>query len=218
MEPIRILVIDDHQMVREGIKSSLSNAGNIEIVDEAQNGQEAIDKLKEQTVDLVLIDISMDVMDGIEATKIITKQHPEVKVLALTMHDEESNIINMLQAGALGYILKTTGMKELMEAINTVSKGETYFTKEVSGTLMKQFMKKKVETSKSENKSVEELTKREIEILKLIADEFTNQEIAEKLFISQRTVDTHRRNLIQKLNVKNTAGLVRFAFRNNITS
>jgi len=213
------MVVDDHKMIRDGIKSSLSDVEGLEIVNEASDGAEAIDKLTAEQVDVVLMDISMSGMGGIEATKKITETFAEVKVLALTMHDEESHIMNMLQAGALGYILKSTGMTELVEAVKTVANGESFFSQKVSATLLGQFVKNKAATKKEDDKtdaSLAQLTKREHEILKLIAEEFTNQEIADKLFISQRTVDTHRRNLIQKLNAKNTAGLVRYAFRNGL--
>ncbi len=213
------MVVDDHKMIRDGIKSSLSDVAGLEIINEASDGNEALEKLAAEPVDVVLMDISMSGMGGIEATKKITEAFAEVKVLALTMHDEESHIMNMLQAGALGYILKSTGMTELVEAVRTVANGESYFSKKVSATLLGQFVKNKAVAKKENDKtdaSLSELTKRELEILKLIAEEYTNQEIAEKLFISQRTVDTHRRNLIQKLNAKNTAGLVRYAFRNGL--
>jgi DNA-binding NarL/FixJ family response regulator len=132
------------------------------------------------------------------------------------MHDEVSHIANMLEAGARGYILKSTGMNELIEAIKTVAAGENYFSKEVSNTLMNSFMSRKGRSTTKDRICLEDLTKRETEILKLIAEEHTNQEIADILFISPRTVDTHRRNLILKLNAKNTAGLVRFAIKHNL--
>ena len=155
-------------------------------------------------------------LDGIDATKYITEHFPEVKVLALTMHTDESHITRMLQVGAMGYILKNTGKKELTEAIKTVASGESYFAKEASEVIMRRLMKNK-SLQKGKFANVE-LTKREKEVLKLIAEENTNHEIADKLFISPRTVDTHRRNLLQKLKVKNTAGLVKYAIQNEVVN
>jgi DNA-binding NarL/FixJ family response regulator len=217
---IKVILADDHQMIRDGIKSLLEDEA-IKIVGEANNGEKVLELLQEKTADLVIMDINMPEMDGIEATKQIVKKHSGVKVLALSMFDDESYIVNMLEVGAAGYILKNTGQEELVKAITAVADGENYFSDKVSSKLLNQFIKNKGQpTSGSSNKNrdapVEHLTKREKEVLKLIAEENTNKEIAEKLFISPRTVDTHRRNLLQKLNVKNTAGLVRYAMKHDI--
>ena len=213
-KPIKILLVDDHQMIRDGIRSLLTGVDDVDIVAEASNGNEAIEILKKQDVDLILMDISMPEMNGIEATKIITSKFEKVKVLTLSMHDEESFVIKMLQVGASGYVLKTTDKLELTEAIKTVASGESYFTKEASKAIMQYFMKGK--SAMNRGKASIDLTKRELEVLVLIAEEFTNLEIAEKLFLSPRTVDTHRRNLLQKLAVKNTAGLVKYAIEQNL--
>jgi len=173
-----------------------------------------IDILEKESIDLVLMDIEMPEMDGIQTTRYLTENFEKVGVLALTMYDDESHIIKMLQVGAMGYILKSTNKKELTEAIKTVASGESYFAKEASEVIMRRFMKKKT-LSKSLAYKVA-LTRREKEVLKLIAEEFTNNEIAKKLYISARTVDTHRRNLLQKTGVKNTAGLVKYAIQNDI--
>lgn len=213
MNNIRIMLVDDHALIREGISNSLTNQAHIEVVAQACSGEEALVKLEDQSVDVVIMDISMKGMGGVEATRQITGRYPGVHVLVLTIYNEETRIIDMLRAGASGYILKSTNMRELLEAIEVVAKGESYFAKDVSARIMNQFRKRK-----SANETVEvHLTKREKQILKLIAEEFTNHEIAERLFISSRTVDTHRRNLVQKLNAKNTAGLVRYAIKNRIT-
>ena len=215
MDIIDILIVDDHRMIRDGIKASLAEVNDIRIVDEAASQEEVLAKLAQHAgVRVVVMDISLGAGgDGIATTQQITQQYPGVHVLALTMHDEEANITNMLRAGAVGYLLKDTGMDELMTAIKTVAQGESYFSQDVSATMMKRFMTNK--TARQENAPVlpEQLTRREREIIQLIAEEYTNPEIAEKLFISPRTVDTHRRNLILKLNAKNTAGLVRYAIK-----
>lgn len=213
MKKIRILLVDDHALVREGIRNSLAHLEHIEMAGEARDGREALDFLKNHSLDLVIMDISMPAMGGVETTQLIVEKYPEVNVLVLSMHNEESRIREALQAGAMGYILKNTSMKELLLAIETVFEGETYFTPEVSRKIMNQLVKGK---DSHENNQLVRLTSRETEILKLISEEFTNHEIADKLFISPRTVDTHRRNLIQKLHAKNTAGLVRYAIRHKI--
>lgn len=219
MSTIRIMIVDDHQMIRDGIKSSLSIDPDIIVVQEAASAIEALSKLEDNAgIDVVVMDISLgEGEDGIKTTKTITEQYKHIHILAMSMHDEGAHILHMLKAGATGYILKGQGMNELVEAIKTVAMGENYFSKSVSETLMKQFTRKKNENAGNKYKPLVQLTKREIEVLKLIAEEHSNQEIAEKLFISPRTVDSHRRTLIQKLNVKNTAGLVRYALNHGLT-
>ena len=213
LKPVNVFIVDDHSLIREGIKSSLENFRTVAVVGEAANGKQALAELAKQSVDIVLMDISMSVMDGIEATRKIRKLFPDLKVLALTMHDDNSHILKMMKAGALGYVLKSENSKNLVKAIETVAKGQTYFGKKVSDTMMNHLMS--VKTKKS-TFGFSQLTKREVEILRHIAEGLTNPEIAKKLFIGHRTVDTHRRNLIQKLNVKNTAGLVRVAIKNGV--
>ena len=214
MQSIKVILVDDHEIIRDGIKALLRGANGIEIVGEAENGQEALEILEFKEVDLVLMDISMPVMNGIDATKYISQNYPKIKVIVLSMHDDESHIINMLKAGAVGYIFKNTGKVKLIEAIKTVSSGESFFAKEASQRIMEHFMHNKAPEKKNGSiEDVDRLTEREKEVLRLIAEEFTNQEIADKLFLSPRTIDTHRRNLLQKLNVKNTAGLVKVAIK-----
>ncbi len=213
MKKIRILLVDDHQLIRSGIKNSLLSHEHLDVVAEAKDGLEALEYLKNDQFDLVIMDLSMPNMSGTEATKIINEKYPEVNVLVLSMHNEESRIKEALKAGAIGYILKSVGMDEFLEAIEICAKGEPYFTQEVSTKIMNQLVRGK---EHDQTDSLTKLTKREVEILKLISEEHTNHEIADKLFISSRTVDTHRRNLIQKLQAKNTAGLVRYAIRNKI--
>lgn len=220
---IKILLVDDHKIIRDGIKALIQSQSNIEIVGECGDGVEVIPFLNKNDVDVILMDINMPIVNGIEATSIVTEKFPKVAVLALTMHDEEAYISKVLKAGALGYILKHLGKSELIKAIEKVANKENYFSDDVASIMMSKYMKsgtvsknpplKKVSTSLI---SIDELTKREVEILSLISEEMTNNEIGEKLFISPRTVDTHRRNLLQKLGVKNTAGLVKFAVQNNL--
>lgn len=216
MERVKILIVDDHPMIRLGIRSILNNVEHLNVADEASNGREALEKLDKEAFDLVIMDIKMPEMSGIEATEEIVKRHPKTKVLAISMFDEQRYIVKMLQAGALGYVLKNTGKNEMVNAINSIMDGESYFSQEVSTIMMSQFMNRGNAPSVSEAKNDVALTKRETEIIRMIAEELTNAEIAERLGISSRTVDTHRRNLLQKLDVKNTAGLVKFAIQNNL--
>ncbi len=216
MERVKILIVDDHPMIRLGIRSILNNVEHLNVADEANNGKEALEKLAKDSFDLVIMDIKMPEMNGIEATEEIVKHYPDIKVLAISMFDEQRYIVKMLQAGALGYVLKNTGKNEMVSAINSVMAGESYFSQEVSTIMMSQFMSRGGMSHVAETKSDVALTKRETEIIKMISEELTNAEIAERLGISSRTVDTHRRNLLQKLDVKNTAGLVKYAMVNHL--
>jgi DNA-binding NarL/FixJ family response regulator len=216
-QTIRILLVDDHKMIRDGIRALLHDTTEIVIADEAENGREALELLRggELKVDLIVMDVRMPEMNGIEATKIIAEEFPAIPVLSLSMHDEVEYISKMLQAGASGYLLKNAGKVELVMALKKVAAGEKYFSSEVSYAMMMNYISGDGKKDRGPRENVQ-LTKREEEIIKLIASEMTNQEIADKLNISLRTVDTHRRNLLQKLGVKNTAGLVRYAIQNGL--
>ncbi|MCB9230493.1 MAG: response regulator transcription factor [Bacteroidia bacterium] len=213
---IRVMIAEDHNLVRKGIKGLISKEEDIEVVAEAENGEAVIGWLGSVEVDLILMDIKMPITDGISATERVKKMFPKVQVLGLSMFEEDSFITKMLSAGASGYILKTTNREELLEGIRTVAAGGTFFPKEVSEIIMSKYLRK--ESGKARDRFPEQvdLTEREMDVLKLIADEFTNKEIGDKLFISPRTVDSHRRNIMQKLGVKNTAGLVKYASMKNI--
>jgi DNA-binding NarL/FixJ family response regulator len=215
---ITVLLVDDHKIIRDGIKSLLEGVENIKIIGEASNGVEAIEFFKKQPADMVIMDIRMPEMSGIETTQYLTQTYPNVKVLALTMHDEEAFIYKMLNAGASGYLLKNVGKEEFVTAIQKVYKGDNYFSLDLATKMITNMVLTKSSDTSSEVIENEELqlTKREIEVIKLIAEGLTSQEIADKLFISPRTVDTHRRNLLQKLNVKNTAELIKFAIKHHI--
>jgi DNA-binding NarL/FixJ family response regulator len=220
MNPVRLLVVDDHKMIINGIRSMLQDVPDIQVVAEANDGDQALATIEQQQgVDVILMDIKMPNMNGIDATQAVVKRYPQTRVLALTMFDDDDYITSMLQAGATGYILKNTGRDELVEAIRRVSLGQPYFSKEVTSAVMSKYMARREGIGGSSRVSTLppiELTNREIEILKLIALEMTNQEIADKLFISPRTVHSHRRNLMQKIGVKNTAGLVRYAINHQM--
>lgn len=214
MANIRIAVVDDHEIVRDGIKILLEDEPGFEIVWEARNGKEAVEFCSEKEIDLAIMDITMPEMDGIEATKLIKEKHPDVKVLALTMLSEDQHIRKMIKAGASGYILKSSGKEELIKAINSIINGQHYFSDDATQAILQELVNPVV-TKVSDPEEVD-LTDRELEILKLIVDEYTNQEIADELYISVRTVDAHRRNLLQKTGAKNTAGLVKYAIKNKL--
>lgn len=206
------MVTDDHQIVLDGIKSLINRIPGFRLVGEAHNGREALDLLKHLHVDVCLMDLDMPEMNGMEATAVIKEKYPVVKVLILTMHNEKALINKVMEHGASGFVLKNSSQDELMEAIKKVHEGQQYFSAEVTMTLL----------SKNEQRSssnlqtpvdLSQLTERETEILRLIAEGYSNKEIGEKLFISHRTVDTHRTNLMKKLSVHNIAGLIKFAIK-----
>lgn len=207
--PINLLIVDDHQIVTDGLKALLSGEPALVLKGEASNGQMAIDMLKVLKVDVVLMDLDMPVLSGIEATKIIKKQFPDVKIIVLTMHDEKAMISMLIELGADGYVLKNSSRERLLEAINDVHAGKTHLSEEVTAVLLKP------DVNRMQGK-LAELTEREVEILKLVADGLSNKEIGDKLFISHRTVDTHRTNLMNKLQLHNVAGMVRFAIENGL--
>ncbi|PCJ77888.1 MAG: DNA-binding response regulator [Flavobacteriales bacterium] len=213
---IRVLITDDHQMFIDGIKALLVDSEEVHVVAMANNGEEALDRLKKQPIDVVIMDINMPVMNGIEATKQIREKYPDVKVLALTMYIEKELITEIVKAGATGYILKNTGKEELITAITTIAKGEKFYSSDVALKMLDaKTTLEYVEDIDNQNRNIN-LTKREKEILKLITMEYTTPQIAEKLLISYFTVETHRKNLIRKLNVKNVAGLVKIAIQNGL--
>ena len=213
MKKIKILIVEDHQIVRTGIKTILSKEDRFQLVGEAADGPEALILAKKHQPDLVLLDIHLPSMMGNEICRDILKLRPECKILVLSVEKDEFFINEMIRAGALGYILKDASITELINAINVLIQGNSYFSKEVSSAIMSQLGKPKSPDAIPLHGNQIKLSKREFEVLKYIAEEMTNKEIAHKLFISPRTVDTHRRNLLQKLKVKNTAGLVKYYLR-----
>ena len=203
---IRVLITDDHEMIRNGLSALLRGEPEILVVDMARNGKEALDICASRQIDVVLMDIMMPEMNGVEATRAIRNQHPDVRVLAVTINDEPRFIKEVLQAGASGYILKHSTKDEIIRAIVDVAEKRQHFSSEVLTKISGEF-------AMGAQSSTPMLTKKEGEVLKLIAQEFTNQEIAEKLDCGIRTVDTHKRNLIKKLEVKNVVGLVKYALK-----
>lgn len=218
MEPVKIFVADDHQLFIEGIKALTRDSQEVKLIGEAENGEDLLNQLKTIKPDVILMDINMPKINGIEATKKIRQLYPAIKILALTMFDDTLYVSEMIKAGASGYLLKNAGRAELITAISTVNKGERYVSSEVS---LKMIDKMNAgDHSSSENKMPpvrkSDVTKKELEILKLIATELTNAEIAAKLNNSPMTIITHRKNLLRKLGVKNTAGLIKYAMENGM--
>ncbi|NCA84959.1 MAG: response regulator transcription factor [Clostridia bacterium] len=212
---IKLLIVDDHQIVRDGIVALLQSDEHFQIAGVAFNGKMALEMAGKLHPDIVIMDVSMPVMDGIASTRFIRQQYPEIKVLALTMTNELEHIKNMIDAGAGGYLLKNSGKDELIMAINEVLAGREYFSGEVKDAIVREMMKKKSTNDRLAGEPIP-LTHREKDVLQLIVKEFTNHEIAEKLFISVRTVDAHRRNLLEKTGARNTAGLVKYAIENSV--
>lgn len=216
METIRILIVDDHQLILNGISDMLRPIKQYKIVGRASNGREAVEKALSLKPDLIFMDISMPVMNGIEATKIISQELPSVKILALTQHEEREYVKQILKSGGSGYLLKNSKKDEFLEAIESVLAGKHYLSKEISEQMINDFIS--TEQDKSQEDKDVTLTKRETEIIKKIADELSNQEIADELHISLRTVETHRRNIMQKLKVKSVVSLLKYAAQHDIIS
>lgn len=203
---IRVIIAEDHNILREGLRSLLKDEPQINIVADAPNGKVLLDYLETTPADVVLMDINMPVMNGVEATQIIASEFKNIKVLVLSMLDQVSYLNQLMNAGASGYALKNIGKAELIEAIQQVYAGHTFISSE---------LKNKKALGGSVEKPAK-LTKREQQILELLAEGLTNKEIADKIFLSKRTVETHRKNLIDKTHCKNSSALIRYAMTNGL--
>jgi DNA-binding NarL/FixJ family response regulator len=210
-QPIRVVIADDHELLRSGFHVLLRKQTEIEIVGEAENGSDLLEKIKEKQPDVVITDIQMPGMDGIAATRQITSLYPQIGVIALTMFNEDNLIIDMLEAGAKGYLLKNTNKAELIDAVKAIYNGGTYFCTSTSGKLAKLIGRSKFDPYRNSPKL--KLSEREIEIMQLICQELQNKEIAERLNISVRTVEGIREKLLEKINAKNIAGVAIYAIK-----
>lgn len=209
MRAIKILLADDHELIRTGIRNLLGANKDFMIVGESGDGEETLTKVREMKPDVVVIDISMPKMSGIEVTKHLREEFPTVKVLVLTMHENVEYVYQIYKAGAGGYLLKNAGREEITSAIYAVARGEKFFSPRVSELMISKYMQ---QAERRDSQSADtSLTKREEEILRLIAKGLNNQQISNQLFISPRTVDTHRTNIMQKLDIHDAANLVRYA-------
>lgn len=215
MNKTRILIADDHDVVRSGLRMLLRSSPEFAIVAEAADGEEAIRLAGKHLPDVAIMDISMPKIDGIEATRIIKERHPDIKIIILTVHEDEEYVYRILRAGASGYLVKNANKSEIFRAVRSARSGERFFSPGISRLIVESFLNRAGEQNQGEEKVSsspdQSLTKRETEILQYIAEGYTNRQIAEKLFLSFRTVNTHRANLMQKLNIHDTAGLVRHA-------
>jgi DNA-binding NarL/FixJ family response regulator len=214
MDKLKVFIVDDHDMFREGVKVLLNKSNSIEIIGEAVNGQEYLDKIDSHACDVILMDISMPVMDGIEATRISMSKNPSAKILALSMFGDEDYYFKMIQAGVKGFVLKSSGISELENAIKEIARGEIYFSSELVKNIITNIKTDRQKTDTSKDK--DSLSSRELEVLKHIAAGLSNDEIAEKLHVSLSTVKSHRANLLNKTRCNNTASLVIYAIKNRV--
>lgn len=202
-----LFIIDDHQLVVDGLSSLLHNETQYEIVGFSNKPKEVLDMLDQLNVDILLTDINMPEMTGVELTRVVKKKFPNIKVLALSMFGESQVIKEMIDAGVSGYILKNTGKQELLEALDKLANGQNFFGEEVTRELMKTFRT---------NEEGFHLTNREVEIIRLIESEYSNKKIADLLFISERTVETHRKNIFRKTGTQSIVGLLKYAYDHKI--
>ena len=215
MKPdIRLLIADDHEIFRDGLALMLSKQKHLTLLGQAEDGKELIELVKMNNPDIVLADIKMPRMDGIEATKFLTAQFPQVKIIALSMYDEENLIIEMLEAGAKGYLLKNADKQEILDAIEQVFDDHVFYCKHTSAKLASLIVKSKFNPYRKKEAVV--FTEREKEIIKLICLQCTAHEIGDKLFISKRTVEGYRTKILEKMGVKNTAGVVVYALKHDM--
>ncbi len=211
MNTITILLADDHDVVRRGMKMLLEDEEGIKVVGEASDGLDAIEKVKLLMPNVVILDLTMPKMTGIEAAKIISEEYPNVKILIFSMHHSKEYIVSSVENGAKGYLLKDTGKDELLKAIKAVSEGRKYFPPEISEVIINELLAKNSGVQEEIRPIFEKITPKEKQILGLIVQGFNSREMADKLFLSIRTVDNHRANMMKKVKAKNTADLVKMA-------
>ncbi len=214
MLKMKVLIVDDHTLVRDGIRALLALIADIKVVGEAANGREALEKVKKLDPDVVLMDLAMPIMSGLEATRRIRKRFPRTKVLALTQYEDREYIVPTIEAGARGFVSKTAAFSELASAIQAVYRGGSFLSPMAAAAVVEECQQKVA--IEGEKDSYQHLTDREREMLKLVAEGYTAKEIADMLVISLRTVETHKTNLMKKLNIRNKADLIRFAIRRGI--
>jgi two-component system, NarL family, response regulator NreC len=214
MQKIKVLIVDDHTLVRDGIRALLALVADTKVVGEAANGKEALEMVKKLAPDVVLMDLAMPIMSGLEATRRIRKRFPETKVLALTQYEDKEYIIPTIEAGARGFVSKMAAFSELASAIQSVHQGGSFLSPVAAAALVEECQQKVA--TEHEKDSYQHLTDREREMLKLVAEGYTAKEIADMLVVSLRTVETHKTHLMKKLNIHNKAELIRFAIRKGI--
>lgn len=212
--PIKILIADDHRLFREGLVNLLSQAPDIQVLGQSEDGQDIIQKAELLKPDIILMDITMPGLNGVEATGILKRTHPEIKIIALSMHSDNQYIKQILSQGAVGYLVKNCTYDQLIHAINLVYSGKKYLCEEIAETLIGDYL----EIKKDNLLSDPNLTKRELEVLNLIAKGIPTREISEMLFISIKTVGSHKQKILEKLNLRTNADLIKYAIKKGMTS
>jgi DNA-binding NarL/FixJ family response regulator len=212
---IRVILADDHQLFRDGVVSLLSDAGQVEVVAAVSSGKELLESLESVQVDVAIVDVALGEMSGIEATRLMAEKFPDVRVLMLSMHNSEEFVQNAIQAGARGYLPKDTDKEVLLKAISDIYLGHMYFDPHIAGMLVNSLIKTN-ENKKAAESKMDLLTSRELEVVQLVAEGYINKEIADKLHISVRTVDSHKNNIINKLKLKTSVDIVKFAIKNGL--
>ena len=215
MDKIRVLLADDHYIVRNGIRTLIEGNEDMEVVGEASDGIEALEKVKNYSPDVLVMDISMPKLNGLDAAELVNKQYPQTKTLILSIYDNDDYVLKAIEVGALGYLLKDTSRDELLKAVRTVALGEKYFSGTVSSIIVNGYLHK-ARMPESINSSKLKLSKKEKEVLKLIIQGMNSREIAEKLALSVRTIDNHRANMMKRVGVRNAAELVKLAIEKKL--
>lgn len=213
---ISLVIADDHEIFRDGLALMLSRQPHIKLLGQAEDGKELLQLVQEKNPDLVLTDIKMPRMDGVQAAKQLRQQFPDVRIIALSMYDEENLIVDMLEAGAKGYLLKNADKQEILDAIESVYEDKVFYCRHTSAKLASMIVKSKFNPHKKAEQVV--FTDRETEIIKLICRQHTAQEIGDQLYLSKRTVEGYRTKILEKMNVKNTAGVVVYALKHELIS
>jgi DNA-binding NarL/FixJ family response regulator len=216
MGTLRVLVADDHEVVRKGLRSILEEQPGWEVIGEASDGREAVDKVRSLKPDVSVVDVSMPVLNGLEATRQMLRNDPETKVLILTMHESDTLIREVLDAGARGYLLKTDASRDLVSAVDAICRNKRYFTARVTQMVLDGYLDKKPRTSADADEPTIRLTPRQREIVQLLAEGKSSKEVAVALGLSVKTSETHRANIMRRLDCHSVSELVRYAIRNNI--
>ncbi len=217
MKKIRVLIADDHTLVRDGVRALLSLVSDVQVVGEASNGKEAIEKVRELAPDVVLMDLSMPVMGGLEATRRIRKEFPETRVIALTQYDDSEYVLPIIEAGACGYVTKMVAFSELASAIQAAYRGESFLSPSAASALVGEFQQK-MPSAQEDKDPYQHLTDREREVLKLVVEGYTAKKIADMLVVSPKTVEWYKTSLMNKLNIHNKTDLIKFAIRKRVIS
>jgi two-component system response regulator NreC len=212
---IRIILADDHKITRQGLRSLIDESNDMEVIAEAENGRDAVELARQLKPDVIIMDVSMPDLNGVEATRQIVQDNPQMKIIALSMHSDTLFVSEMLKSGASGYLLKDCAFEELEQAIRTVTESKAYLSPSISGIIVEDYLHR---LSKAEQSTAEVLTDREREVLQLIAEGQSTKRIALKLHISAKTVETHRRQIMNKLDMHTVAELTKYAIRKGLTA